>query len=259
MSGVFLVQENHSFTRLKKVKNRQMKIQNKIAVITGASKGLGKACAMALVEKGASVFGIARNESALNELQQELGQNFTPIALDLTDEESLSKWIKDTFSEQKIPDILINNAGYGAFQKIEDVTAQEWASMLNLNLNATFILTSQLVKLMKQNKSAKHIINIGSILGKVGRPEGTAYCTTKFGLQGFSEALSKELRYDRIKVTCLNPGSIATDFFKTSGVKAHDNMLHPIELAETIVHVLETPDNMLINDLTVRPLNPKKD
>ncbi|MGO3689826.1 MAG: SDR family oxidoreductase [Psychroflexus halocasei] len=235
-----------------------MNIENKIAVITGASKGLGKACTEALISKNAIVYGIARSESTLIKMRKKLGDNFIPVVLDLTDEATLSEWISDCFSKEKSPDILINNAGYGVFQKIENVTAQDWSTTMNVNLNATFLLTSKLVKLMKNNQSAKHIINIGSILGQVGRPEGTAYCTTKFGIQGFSEALSKELRYDQIKVTCVNPGSIATDFFQTSGISSHNNMLQPNELANTIIHLLETPNNMLISDLTVRPLNPKK-
>lgn len=236
-----------------------MNIENKIAVITGASKGLGKACTEALISKKATVYGIARSESTLIKMRNKLGDNFIPVVLDLIDETALSQWISDCFSKEKSPDILINNAGYGVFQKIENVTAQDWSTTMNVNLNATFLLTSQLVKLMKNDQSAKHIINIGSILGQVGRPEGTAYCTSKFGIQGFSEALSKELRYDQIKVTCVNPGSIATDFFQTSGISSHNNMLQPNELANTIIHLLETPDNMLISDLTVRPLNPKKD
>lgn len=235
-----------------------MNIENKIAVITGASKGLGKACTEALISKNAIVYGIARSESTLIKMRKKLSDNFIPVVLDLTDETVLSEWISNTFSEKNNPDILINNAGYGVFQKIEDVTSQDWATTMNVNLNATFFLTSKLVKLMKIDQSPKHIINIGSILGQVGRPEGTAYCTTKFGIQGFSEALSKELRYDQIKVTCVNPGSIATDFFQTSGISSHNNMLQPNELANTIIHLLETPDNMLISDLTVRPLNPKK-
>lgn len=236
-----------------------MHIENKIAVITGASKGLGKACTEALINKGAIVYGIARSESTLIKMHQNLGQNFIPVVLDLTDEAVLSNWITDTFSKENNPDILINNAGYGVFQKIENVTAQDWSTTMNVNLNATFLLTSKLVKLMKTDEAPKHIINIGSILGQVGRPEGTAYCTTKFGIQGFSEALSKELRYNQIKVTCVNPGSIATDFFQSSGISSHNNMLQPQELARTIVHLLETPDNMLISDLTIRPLNPKKE
>src|SRR5690606_36046269 len=107
---------------------------------------------------------------------------------------------------------------------------------------------------MKRKTATTHIINIGSILGKTGSMERSGYCATKFGVQGFSEALAKELRNDQIKVTCLNPGSIETDFFKESGVKANNNILHPDDLADLVIYLLKTPDNFLVDELTVRPL-----
>lgn len=128
--------------------------------------------------------------------------------------------------------------------------------MINTNLNAVFYLTSAIVPFMKKSRNSSHII-IGSILGKMSGSEKSGYSATKFGIQGFSEALFKELRYDGIKVSCMNPGSIETNFFENSGVEPHDKMLHPKDIAATLVHILETPDNVLINDLTIRPLNPK--
>jgi len=111
---------------------------------------------------------------------------------------------------------------------------------------------------MKQNRSTNHIINIGSIAGKVSNPQLSGYNASKFGLTGFSESLMKEVRYDKIKVTCLFPGSTATNFFKnTGGSEAHANMLQPEDVADTLIHVLETPDNFLINEVVMRPLNPK--
>lgn len=233
-----------------------MILHNKTAILTGASRGLGSAIAAALIRKGAIVYGIARNINALTELQTELGNNFHPVQIDITNETEIAQWVKDTFSETYCPDILINNAGAGSFSKIDETPAATWLEMVNTNLNGLFYITAQVAALMKKNQESSHIINIGSILGKVGRISGTAYCTTKFGVQGFSEALYLELRSFNIKVTCLNPGSIETDFFKSSGIKAHENMLHPADIANTLVHVLETPDNMLINELTVRPLHP---
>lgn len=141
--------------------------------------------------------------------------------------------------------------------KIDEISSEEWLGMMNTNLNGLYYITSQVASLMKKKKEGSHILNIGSILGKIGRAEGAAYCTTKFGVQGFSEALFKELRFYNIKVTCVNPGSIETNFFESSGVKSHQNMLHPKEVANTLIHIIETPDNMLINELTIRPLNPK--
>ena len=144
----------------------------------------------------------------------------------------------------------------GSFGKIDEMPSEEWYKMINVNLNGLYNITSEVVKLMKPNKQG-YIINIGSILGTTTRAEGAAYCATKFGISGFSEALFKELREDNIKVSCVNPGSIDTAFFKSSGIEAHGNMLQPDDIAQTIIHLLKTPDNMLISELIIRPLHPK--
>jgi len=109
---------------------------------------------------------------------------------------------------------------------------------------------------MKSNQNTCHIINIGSILGKTTRTESAAYSATKYGMQGFSEALFKELRSYKIKVTCVNPGSIDTDFFEDSGINPHKNMLQPKDIAALIIHLIETPDNLLVDEITMRPLIP---
>lgn len=234
-----------------------MNINNKTAIITGASSGLGAAISEALSKAGTKVYGLARNKEKLQNLKEALGESFEPVALDISNSEAVKAWVSDTFSEANAPDILINNAGAGIFGKIDDMAEEDWLAMMNTNLNGLYFLTSAVARLMKQKEDSSHIINIGSILGSTGRAESAAYCTTKFGVQGFSDALFKELRFFNIKVTCFNPGSIDTHFFESSGIAAHENMLQPKDLAATLVHILQTPDNMLINDITVRPLNPK--
>ncbi|MGO3184253.1 MAG: SDR family oxidoreductase [Aequorivita sp.] len=234
-----------------------MDIQNKTAIVTGASSGLGAAISKALVFAGTSVYGLARNKNKLQELQNDIGSKFIPVSLDITDEKAVKEWFSDTFSEEKSPDILVNNAGTGSFGKIDEMPSEEWYKMINTNLNGMYCITSEVVKLMKKKEESTHIVNIGSILGITTRAEGAAYSATKYGISGFSESLFKELRGDNIKVTCLNPGSIDTSFFKSSGIKAHHNMLQAEDLASTLLHVLETPDNMLISEMTIRPLHPK--
>ena len=231
-----------------------MKLKSKIAVVTGGSRGTGRAIAMALLEKGSLIYGLARDASAMQDLKKQWKDNFVAVQLDITNENKVRSWAAETFSEEHQPDILINNAGAGVFGKIDALPSEKWHQMINTNLNAVMYLTSVLVPLMKTKESHSHIINIGSILGKVSSAEKSAYSATKYALQGFSEALYKELRRDRIKVSCVNPGSIGTDFFKESGIKATDKMLKPSEVAETIIFLLETPDNVLIDELTLRPL-----
>lgn len=237
-----------------------MQLQNSIAIITGASKGLGAEISAALVQEGAIVYGIARGRENLEKLQVQLGSNFIPVPLDISDRQAVNNWVSDAF-DTKTPQILINNAGIGAFARIDEMDAELWDQMLKVNLSGVYNITAPIVSKMRTDNKLSYIINIGSILGVTTRSEGAAYSATKYGIQGFSESLMKELRGDRIKVTCLNPGSIETDFFESSGIQYHANMLQPKALAETIIFLLKTPDNFLIDELRIRPLdsrNPNK-
>ncbi len=231
-----------------------MQLDKKIAIVTGASRGLGAALAEALVAKGTIVYGLARNAEKLNSLQNKLGNSFISVCMDITDPTALNTWVENTFSENNTPDILINNAGVGYFKEIDQLSLQQWQAMINTNLNAVFYLTSSIVPMMKKNQNTCHIINIGSILGKFARPETAAYSATKYGIQGFSEALYKDLSKHKIKVSCVNPGSINTHFFDDSGIYGHNNMLLPNVIAEMIIYILETPDNFLVDEITFRPL-----
>lgn len=235
-----------------------MNLASKIAIVTGASSGIGIAFSQALIDKGATVYGLARNSKKLKNVQHELGDSFQPVTMDVTEHDHISEWVDDTFREDYEPDILINNAGVGLFGKVDELPLDSWETMIKTNLSGIFYMTRLITPLMKHNRSTCHIINIGSIAGKVGNPEMSGYNASKFGVRGFSEALFKELRYDGIKVTCFYPGSIATPFFeKVTGTETHDNMMQPEDVASVLVNVLETPDNFLINDITMRPLNPK--
>jgi NADP-dependent 3-hydroxy acid dehydrogenase YdfG len=239
------------------IKLSKMKLKEKVAIVTGASSGVGAAFAKALVAKGALVYGLARNLQKLAAIQNKLGDTFIPIGIDITDQKSIASWVKNTFSDSHPPDILINNAGAGYFGKIDELTLEQWHAMINTNLNGIFYISSSIVPFMKMNNSSCHIINIGSILGKTSREGAAGYSTSKYGIQGFSEALFKELRKDNIKVTCVNPGSIDTHFFQDSGIEPHHNMLQPDDIAAFVISILETPDNFLVDEITMRPLNPR--
>jgi len=234
-----------------------MNISQKKAIITGASSGIGAAFSRAVVAKGGIVYGIARREDRLKQLKDELGDNFHPVVLDITDEPKVSAWIDKTFSGDNQPDILINNAGLGKFGEIDELSLDDWHTMMNVNLNGVFYITRKIVPLLKKNEHHTHIINIASVAGLLGNPKISGYNATKFALRGFSEALFKELRYDKIKVTCVYPGSIATEFFENAGSSTHDHMMRQDDVANTIIHILETPDNFLIDEITLRPLIPK--
>src|SRR5699024_660707 len=151
-----------------------MDVKNKIALLTGASSGLGAAVAQSLVGKGAMVYGVARNKERLVRLKKRLGAKFQPVRLDITKEEDVKQWVKNTFSAQHSPDILINNAGMGSFGKVDEITSKEWLGMVNTNLNGMYFITAQVAAFMKKKEKTTHIVNIGSILGTMGRSEGAA-------------------------------------------------------------------------------------
>lgn len=235
-----------------------MKLDSKIAIVTGASSGMGANFSRSLINKGATVYGLARTTEKLEKVHQELGEQFIPVTLDITQYKDIEEWIDDTFDDKYLPDILINNAGLGRFEKVDKLSMEDWETMISTNLSGIFYMTRKIVPLMKQNKAVCHIINIASIAGKVGNPQMSGYNASKFGVRGFSEALFQELRYDGIKVSCFYPGSTSTQFFKNaSDYESHANMMQAEDVAGVLISVLETPDNFLINDITMRPLNPK--
>lgn len=236
-----------------------MDLKNKRVIVTGASSGIGTAFSKKLIDRGAVVYGLARRKEKLDEIRTRFGESFIPVEMDVTQEDAIEAWVESTFDDDTLPDVLINNAGIGRFGKVDELSTEEWHEMVNINLNGVFYLTRLVVPLMKKHPGTCHIINISSVAGLLGNPEISGYNATKFGLRGFSEALFKELRYDKIKVSTMFPGSIATEFFEVAaGGETHSNMMQPGDVADTLIHLLETPDNLLINEVTLRPLNPQK-
>jgi NADP-dependent 3-hydroxy acid dehydrogenase YdfG len=235
-----------------------MKLTDKIAVVTGASSGLGRAFSEIFIDKGASVYGIARNEDKLNKLHEEFGNRFQPVALDVTDHSAIEQWVDERFTDEHSPDVLVNNAGLGLFGDVDELPLEEWHAMMDTNVSGIFYMCRQIVPLMKANENICHIVNIASIAGKVGNPKMTGYNASKFAVRGFSESLFQEIRYDGIKVSCFFPGSVNTHFFdNVDGADTHPNMMQPRDIAVTLAGVIETPDNLLINEVVMRPLNPK--
>ncbi len=237
-----------------------MHLEGKTAVVTGTTAGLGLAFSEALVQRGTMVFGLARRSDRLQQIRARLGERFHGIQCDVSDENQVLEAFKTIKATSDRIDILVNNAGLGRYGRVEDLTVDDWDSQMAVNLRGVFLCTrAALPAMKKQNEETGfggHIVNVSSVAGLIGNPEISAYNASKFGLKGFSEALMKEVRQDGIKVTCLYPGSIQTDFFEVAGISISSNPMTPADITATLMHVLEAPDNYLISEVAMRPLRP---
>ncbi|MDQ3072364.1 MAG: SDR family oxidoreductase [Bacteroidota bacterium] len=229
-----------------------MSLTGKKAVITGISKGIGRALTEQLLDKGAIVAGIGLNQpnythpnlhfvKASVRKQEEVEMAFT---------EALEKL------ENRV-DILVNNAGLGYFGYFEEMPVEQVMEIFEVNVMGLYFVTRCTIPVMKQQLSG-HIINISSIAGLEGMEQVAAYCGAKHAVRGITDSLFRELRTFGIKVTGVYPGSVQTDFFNNvESITAHDRMLQPEEVASQIINALETSDNFLMNTLVFRPLNVK--
>jgi short-subunit dehydrogenase len=229
-----------------------MELRNKIAVITGISKGIGRALAMQLLEKGAIVAGWGQNKP---EYQHNNLHFFKTDIRDGTQvKESFDQTIQTLGSEIHI---LVNNSGLGYFGYFDEMPEEQFMQVFETNVFGIYYTCKHIIPIMKKQQYG-HIINISSTAGQEGMAQTAAYCGSKHAVRGISESLYKELRAFGIKVTCVYPGSTQTDFFENSpSIKAHDNMMKPGEVALQMVRALETSDNFLTTTIEFRPLQPK--
>lgn len=229
-----------------------MELKNKTAVVTGVSKGIGEALCRQLLAEGCKVYGLGRNNFNTDH------PNYTFIPTDVRSVEEVGKSFEQVLKASGGQlHILINNAGLGYFGNVEDLPLEEWDQMWQTNVNGLFYCTRLAVPVMKSQEYG-HIINIASTAGLEGMPMVSGYCATKWAVKGFSESIWKELRDFKIKVTCVYPGSVKTDFFRNSpNIKPHDYMLMPEDVAGMMLYALKTPDNFHQVNLEVRPLQPK--
>lgn len=229
-----------------------MNLQNKIAVVTGVSKGIGKAVCEQLLANGATVFGLGRNNNDIP------NSNYTFIHCDVRSFDSVQNAFNLIFTKtNQTIDILINNAGLGYFGYLEDMPIEQFHEMQETNLNGIFYCCKMALPKMKE-KQIGHIINIASTAALEGMAQVVGYSASKWAVKGFSESLFREVRDFKIKVTCIYPGAIKTDFFRNSpGVKPHDYMLMPEDVAANLIFALQMPDNFHTVNLEIRPLQPK--
>jgi len=188
----------------------------KVVLITGASSGIGKKTAELLVQQGFIVYGAARRMEKMQDLKA-LGVHL--IAMDVTDDISMTQGIQEIMDAEKRIDILVNNAGYGSFGSVEDVPLSEAKYQFEVNVFGLARLTQLVLPYMREQKSGK-IINIASVAGKISEPLGAWYHASKFAVEGLSDCLRMELKQFGIEVVVIQPGPIKTEW---DGI-AEDNL-----------------------------------
>ena len=242
-----------------------MDLHDSVAVVTGASRGIGLALSRRLVDAGAIVAGLARSADDLARVAETLGDRFRPVPCDVTDAQAAQDAIDGVADEHGRLDVLVNNAGLGRFDAVDALALDAWDAQVATNLSGVFHCTRAAVPHMKAQGEARGpdqtagvVVNVASIAGLVGNPQLSAYNATKFGLRGFSDSVMKELRPFGIKVSCVYPGSVDTGFGADAGHDANPNAMSPESVAATIAHVIEAPHGTLISEVVLRPMVGRK-
>lgn len=238
-----------------------MDLAGKTVIVTGGTKGIGRAIAESLVRGGANVSISARHQdevtSAVEELNTAGGGRAIGFVCDVRDHAQVKSCFANTVELLGGVDILINNAGIGLFAPVESMSADEFRAVIETNLCGVFYCCHEAIPLMKQ-RGGGYIINISSLAGANAHPRMAAYNASKFGLNGFSEALMQEVRHDNIKVSYIMPGSVNTYFGGDEPSDAQSWQLRPEDIAEVVMDLLHYPKRALPSRIEIRPSQPPK-
>lgn len=236
-------------------------MKDRNVLITGASSGIGRAIAQRLAEAGANVALAARHREKLERVAASLpaGTQSLVIPTDVSKEEDVARAVEETAKAFGSLDVLVNNAGYGIFKPIDEMTAEEFDGMIAVNLRGVFLgLKYGLARMYAQGKGGS-IVTISSLAGKNGFSGGGGYCAGKFGVTGLMESAFHEARSRNVRVINIAPGSVDTPFFDDveKAPPNRDKILQPDDVALTVLHTLSLPPRALIREVDIRPANPK--
>ena len=238
-----------------------MDYKGKTAIVTGSTKGIGRAIAEALLGAGMNVCVSARNieeiERTVRELEGVGEGGVTGAACDVRDYEEVRALFEHAVAEFGGVDVLVNNAGVGIYKPVEEISPEEFRAVLETNLFGVFYCTHEAIPLMKQ-RGGGYIVNISSLAGTNAHPRMAAYNASKFGLNGFSEALMQEVRHDGIKVSYVMPGSVNTEFGGDTVSEEKSWQLQPEDVARVVTDLLAHDERSLPSRVEIRPSRPPK-
>ena len=235
-------------------------LKGKIALVTGAGKGIGKAVALALATEGVHVGLVARTQKDLDEVAAAiklLGVNVATATADISNMQEVNDAVDKIKKELGTIDILINNAGTGTFGKFLDVEPAVWENMIKVNLFGVYYATRAVLPAMIEKQSGD-IINISSTAGKAGSAQTSAYSASKFAVFGLGESLMQEVRKHNIRVTTLAPSTIVTELAQSANLITGDaeRVMHPEDFAEFIIAQLKLNRRMLLKEASLFSTNP---
>ncbi|HEV8387485.1 MAG TPA: SDR family oxidoreductase [Nitrososphaera sp.] len=238
-------------------------INGKVAIITGASSGIGHATALALAKAGAKVAAGARRTDRLDLLEKQIGSGEVMIQkLDVTKKSDCDSFVDAVIKKWGTVDILVNNAGLMPLSFFKSLKVDEWNQMIDVNIKGVLYCTAAAIPHMIAKKSG-HIVNISSVAGRIVFPAGSVYCATKHAVAAFSEGIRQELsQRANIRVTCIEPGVVATELLNTitdksleKFVEASKQMdaLQAEDIANAILFAVNSPAHMNVNEILIRP------
>ncbi|MDB5203323.1 MAG: 3-ketoacyl-ACP reductase [Ferruginibacter sp.] len=235
-------------------------IKDKVALVTGAGKGIGKAVAIALAKEGVNVGLIARTEKDLVTVAQEikaLGVKVAYATADVSNIDEVNKAVEKISSDLGFISILINNAGIGTFAKFMDLSPEKWEAIIRVNLMGVYYVSRAVIPAMI-NEQTGDIINISSTAGKNGGAVTSAYSASKFAVIGLSESLMQEMRKHNIRVSALLPSTVVTELAESANLITGDaeRVMHPEDIAELIIAQLKFNRRMFIKESSVWSTNP---
>jgi len=237
-------------------------LKDKVAVVTGGTRGIGYSIAEALLAEEAKVFICGRDpaflKTALASLRRNPKEQVDGITADMRRYDDCRKLIHAVAERFGGLDILVNNAGVGIMKPVDQLTPEEWDATIETNLSGVFYCCREAIPLMRK-RGGGYIFNISSLAGVNAFPGGSAYNASKFGLNGFSEAMMQDIRYDGIRVSYIMPGSVDTDFAAAPGSKSRETWkLTGEDIAKAVIDLYKFPKSSLASRIEMRPSQPPR-
>jgi NAD(P)-dependent dehydrogenase (short-subunit alcohol dehydrogenase family) len=234
-------------------------LSGKIAIVTGGTRGIGRAITERLIQEGASVGICGRSTKSVEAVVAEISQSspgkIFGEAADVSRLEDVRRYFVKVDQRLGAVDILINNAGVGIYRRVSELTPEEWHRVIDVNLTGAYYCSHEALQRFLVHGGG-YIINISSLAGAHPFAGGAAYNASKFGLNGFSEAMMLDHRYDDVRVSYIMPGSVDTAF--GSGGGSSDWKIAPGDVAELVISLLLMPPRTMISRVEMRPSKPKK-